>query len=198
MKRLGVSYLVFISLISIVACSEKNNIEQSKKLSENSTSTQNNQSIAINDSCIYYQKSARKMDSVLLNATKFEESTAIRANNLFVKCALMCNNDSISPLYLMKAAQLSQSLNKINLSEKYLKKIIEEYPKSKMIPATKFLLAQYYADVNLLNQPDKAKDLFNEIIKDYPNTIWSENAAAAMKWVGKSDEEILKELKKKK
>lgn len=197
MKGWSIHRLCILSLIFLVACSDKSNIEQIKNISSNS-SLRNNSSNPITDSCLYYQKSARQMDSTLLIAKKFDESIAIRANNLFVKCALICKNDSISPLYLMKAAQLSQTLNKINLSEKYLIKILEDYPKSKMIPATKFLLAQYYADINLLNQPGKAKDLFNEIIKDYPNTIWAENAAAALKWIGKSDEEILKELKKKK
>ncbi|RME19259.1 MAG: hypothetical protein D6799_01600 [Bacteroidetes bacterium] len=151
-----------------------------------------------NDSCFYYVRESRHIDSILLSTVNYDEQLAIRANNTFVRCAMLCNNDSISPLYLLKAAQLSQTLNKIELSEKYLNKIISDYPKTKLLPAAKFLLAQYYAEKNLLNQPQKAEELLNQIIREYPQTVWAENAAAALQWVGKSDEEILKEIKKKK
>lgn len=149
------------------------------------------------DSCTHYLKECRALDSTLLKSIEYNEQLAIKANNTFVKYALLCNNDSLSPEYLLKAAQLSQTLNKINMSEKYLMKILENYPSSKIIPAAKFLLAQYYADVHLLNQPQKARELLNSIIKEYPHTIWAENATAALQWLGKTDEEILKEIKKK-
>ncbi|MCX7729096.1 MAG: tetratricopeptide repeat protein [Bacteroidia bacterium] len=183
--------LINLGLI-FVSCQESSSQKNKKEVSADKKSKN------ITDSCSYYLNKSKTIDSVLLKSNNFDEKTAIEANNIFVKCALICNDDSISSIYLIKAAQLSQSLKKIDYSEKYLKKIIEDYPNSKLIPAAKFLLAQYYADKNLLNQPQKAKDIFNQIIKEYPQTIWAENAAAALQWVGKSDEEILKELKKKK
>jgi tetratricopeptide (TPR) repeat protein len=157
-----------------------------------------NTKVIPNDSCLYYLKESRRIDSILLSATNYDEQLAIKANNTFVKCAVLCNNDSVSPLYLLKAAQLSQTLKRMDLSEKYLNKILSDYPKTKLLPAAKFLLAQYYADRSLLNQPKKAEELLNQIIREYPQTVWAENAAAALQWVGKSDEEILREIKKKK
>lgn len=149
----------------------------------------------VNDSCIYYQSKSKSLDSILLHSTTYDEKLAIQANNIFVKCALLCQHDSISPMYLIKAAQLSQGLHHVAMSEKYLQKILKDYPHSKFIPAAKFLLAQYYADAKILNQPDKAKTLLQEIIKEYPKSVWAENATAALQWIGKSDEDILKEIK---
>lgn len=193
---LVVKYVLVVMFISFSFCTKppENNNQNNRK----SELSDKYSPVSLSDSCKYYLTESRKLDSILLKSIHYDEQLAIQANNLFVKCALICNNDSISPLYLMKAAQLSQTLNKIQMSEKYLKKIISDYPQSKLLPAAKFLLAQFYADVNLLNEPQKAKELFNQIIKDYPRSIWAENATAALQWVGKSDDEILKELKKKK
>jgi TolA-binding protein len=198
MKNLIIGLLLIIT-IHFFSCQStnnknNNNTENSSEKKINNVSTKNDS----NDSCAFYLSSSKKLDSILLSSINFDKQLAIHTNNTFAKCALLCNNDSISPLYLMKAAQLSQSLNQIHLSEKYLQIIIKDYPKSKFIPSAKFLLAEFYADVNLLNQPEKAKQLLNEIIKEYPRTIWAENAAAALQWVGKSDEEILQKLKQKK
>lgn len=187
-------WTMVILTLTFISCQNRSTKESSHTDKQTNITIKNSN----NDSCLYYLNKCQKLDSVLLKSINFDEKKAVEANNTFVKCALICKNDSISPLYLMKAAQLSQSLYQIQMSEKYLKKILDDYPKSKLIPAVKFLLAQYYADKNLLNQPKQAKELFNQIIKDYPQSVWAENAAAALKWVGKSDEEILKELKSKK
>ncbi|GIV26628.1 MAG: hypothetical protein KatS3mg027_0442 [Bacteroidia bacterium] len=195
MKKSTVFVLCMMNwwLISCEHSTDKKSKELSSEKSNNTASSQTSK-----DSCAYYLKLSQSIDSTLLKSTTYDEALAINANNTFVKCALLCQHDSISPLYLIKAAQLSQTLKKIEMSEKYLNKIIDTYPKSKFIPAAKFLLAQYYADTKLLNQPGKAKELLNDIIREYPQTVWAENAAAALQWVGKSDEEILKSLKKKK
>lgn len=187
-------FVLFLTCCVFISC-ETSTEKKSKERSENTSDSSKQQ--ALSDSCVYYLRLSQSIDSSLLKATTYDESLAIKANNTFIKCALLCQNDSISPLYLIKAAQLSQTLKKLEMSEKYLKKIIEEYPKSKFIPAAKFLLAQYYADSKMLNQPEKAKDLLNDIIREYPQTVWAENAAAALQWVGKSDEEIMKHIKEK-
>lgn len=193
--------LLFGNLLILISCNsnnKNNSVEKNVLGNKIDTAKKQDKSVSPSDSCKYYLRLSQELDSVLLKSTQFDEKLAIRANNTFVKCAFECHHDSISALYLLKAAQLSQSLNKLELSEKYLTKILSDYPNTKFKPAAKFLLAQYYADVKLLNKPSKAKELFNQIIKEYPKSIWAENAAAALQWVGKSDEEILKELKKKK
>ncbi len=194
-KIMCMKRVVFFVMCCVLISCETNQEKQIKALSENTSDSSKQKSLS--DSCMYYLRLSQSIDSTLLKATTYDEALAIKANNTFVKCALLCQNDSISPLYLIKAAQLSQTLKKLDMSEKYLKKIMEEYPKSKFIPAAKFLLAQYYADTKMLNQPEKAKDLLNELIREYPQTIWAENAAAALQWVGKSDEEIMNHIKEK-
>lgn len=184
--------------IPLVSCNPVTHKEPSSNTSSALNTTHKNPTPPLSDSCKYYLILSQSLDSMLIKATQYDTSLAIKSNNTFVKCALWCEHDSISPLYLIKAAQISHSLGKPTMSEKYLQKIITNYPHSKFIPPAKLLLGQFYADTKILNKPEKARELFNSIIKDYPRTVWAENATAALQWIGKSDEEILKEIKRKK
>ena len=44
---------------------------------------------------------------------------------------------------------------------------------------------------------EEAKKLYEQIITEYPNSEWAHSARGAMQFLGKSDAEIIKELKKK-
>ncbi len=184
--------ILFLLIFFIYACQRNTETSIQKQPPVSATSE------SINDSCAYFLNECRMYDDMINKSQNFDKQIAIKANNSFVKYGLLCKNDSLCPIYLMKAAQLSQAIGYIQMSEKYLLKVITDYNKSKLLPAAKFLLAQYYSDTKVLNKPEQAKKLLNEIIKDYPNTVWAENATAALKWVGQSDEKIIREIKKSK
>lgn len=48
-----------------------------------------------------------------------------------------------------------------------------------------------------LNDKDRAKEVYEQIIKEYPNTPAAEQAKDAMKWTAKSDAEMIREFEKK-
>ena len=140
---------------------------------------------------------ARKMDSLLLSEVEVSKSSAAKAIKAFTNFASYCQSDSLCPVYLIKTAQVARAINNIPQAKLALDKCIETYPSFKDRPAALFLLAQLYDENTYLNNEAEAKKLYEQIINDYPKSDWAISAKGAMSFIGKSDEEIMRELKKK-
>lgn len=141
---------------------------------------------------------ARRMDSVLLGQTEIDKTSANEAIHAFTDFAYYCKSDSMSPVYLIKTAQVARAINNIPQAKKALDHCVETYPSFRNRPAALFLLAQLYDENTYLNNEQEAKKLYEQIINDYPKSDWAMSARGAITFLGKTDEEILKELKKKK
>ena len=50
---------------------------------------------------------------------------------------------------------------------------------------------------NYLNDDEQAKTIYEEVIAKYPTSTYANDAKAAIKNLGKTDEELIKEFKKK-
>jgi len=140
---------------------------------------------------------AKYMDSVLLNETEINKTSANKAIRAFTDYAYYCQSDSLCPVYLIKTAQVARVINNIPQAKLALDKCIQSYPSFKNRPAALFLLAQLYDENTYLNNEAEAKKLYEEIINDYPKSDWAVSAKGAISFIGKSDDEILRELKKK-
>ncbi len=140
---------------------------------------------------------ARRMDSILLNETEINKVSANKAIKAFTDYAYYCQSDSLCPVYLIKTAQVARVVNNIPQAKLALDKCIQSYPSFKSRPAALFLLAQLYDENTYLNNEAEAKKLYEEIINDYPKSDWAVSAKGAINFIGKSDAEILRELKKK-
>lgn len=141
---------------------------------------------------------ARKMDSMLLHQTEADITSANQAIKAFTDFAYYCASDSLSPMYLIKVAQIARAINNIPQAKVALEKCIENYPSFKNKPAALFLLAQLYDEPTYLNNEEEARKLYQKIIYDYPKSDWAVSAKGAISFLGKSDAQILEELKKKK
>jgi hypothetical protein len=75
--------------------------------------------------------------------------------------------------------------------------VIKDFPKYRNRGAAMFLLAHLYDEPHLLNDEEKAKELYIEISNSYPGSEWSANAKAALNLLGKTDEQIIREFEKK-
>jgi hypothetical protein len=64
------------------------------------------------------------------------------------------------------------------------------------VPADYFLLGQIYDDQNYMNNEAEAKRLYEELIRKFPKSPEAESARGALKYIGKSDEQIMEDLKK--
>ena len=147
--------------------------------------------------CRQLRREARRMDSTLLKQTEIDKNLGIKAIKAFTRLAYECPDDSVSPIYLIKAAQVAQAIRNVPQAKTALDKCIADYPNFKDRPAALFLLAQLYDETTYLNNELEAKKLYQKIIDEYPKSPWADNAKGALKFIGKSDKQIIEELEKK-
>lgn len=147
--------------------------------------------------CRLLRREAFRMDSILLTHMEMDEAEARKAIEAFANLAHYCPGDSTSPVYLIKTAQVSRAINNIPQAKLALDKCIADYPNFKDRAAALFLLAQLYDEVTYLNDEQEAKILYQKIIDEHPKSSWAESAKGAIRFIGKTDEQIMEELKKK-
>lgn len=141
---------------------------------------------------------ARKMDSILLKQMDTDVKLGNKAIKAFTDYAYYCQSDSLSPVFLIKSGMVARSINNAPQAKIVLEKCIQDYPKFKELPAAIFLLAQLYDEEVYLNNEEEARRLYQKIIDEYPKSDYALTAKGALKFIGKSDAELAKELKKKK
>lgn len=149
------------------------------------------------NNCVALFKQAKQMDSVVMKQTELDVALANKAIKVFTDYAFYCESDSLSPIFLIKTAQIATAINNPNQAKTVLDRCISNYPKFKNKPAAIFLLAQLYDETSQLNNEAEAKKLYDQLVYEYPKTEWAANAKAALSLLGKTDEEIIKEFNKK-
>jgi outer membrane protein assembly factor BamD (BamD/ComL family) len=147
--------------------------------------------------CKHLYGEALHMDSVLLSQNEVVYESANKAIKAFTDFAYYCASDSLSPIYLIKTAQIARVIDNIPQAKIALEKCMDGYPNFNNRAAAIFLLAQLYDEATYLNDEHEARKLYQKIIEEYPKSEWAMNAKAAVKLLGKTDEEIIKEFTKK-
>jgi tetratricopeptide (TPR) repeat protein len=97
--------------------------------------------------------------------------------------------------YLFKAGEISENINQPYRAIGFYTKCYEEYPAYKLNNLCLFRMANLY-DFKLNNYV-KAKALYMEVIVKFPKTDLAKDADAAIKMMGKSDQQMIKEFEKK-
>lgn len=147
--------------------------------------------------CNKLKRQAFRMDSILLGQTEMDEASAKKAIVAFTEFANGCENDTLVPVYLIKTAQVARAINNIPQAKIALDHCIATYTNFRDRPAAIFLMAQLYDEVTYLNDEQKARELYQKIIDEYPKSPWASSAKGALLFIGKSDREIMEELKRK-
>ncbi len=146
--------------------------------------------------CAVLYKNARACDSIILLQTEVDQALATKTIRAFTDFAFYCESDSLSPIFLVKTAQIAMAINNANQAKVVLDRCISNYPKFKNKPAAMFMLAQLYDEQHMLNNEEEAKRLYEALIFEYPKSDWATNAKSAIKLLGKSDEQIVKDFSK--
>ena len=103
--------------------------------------------------------------------------------------------DGLSADFLFKAADVSMNLKQSEKAIELFKKVVEFYPDYKKASFALFLQAFVYE--TQLHDLAQAKTIYNQVVEQYPNTKIADDAKASVANLGKSDEELIKELEKK-
>lgn len=101
-------------------------------------------------------------------------------------------DDSASPGYLYKAADLAQGMKKSKEAIRFYKEFIVKYPQHPKVAASYFLMAFVYD--NELHNKDSAKILYKEFLEKFPNHQLAPSAKASLDQIemGLTDEELVK------
>jgi hypothetical protein len=179
---------LLMTVFFFIACAEKKPIDESAL-------TKTPREAA---DCEGMRREALRMDSVLMQETELNEAKANAGIKAFADFANFCPTDSLSPVFLIKCAQVARAVNAVPQAKVVLEKCIADYPQFRDRAAALFLLAQLYDEVIYLNNEEEAKRLYEQILSEYPTSDWAYSAKGALSFIGKSDEEILRTFKSKK
>lgn len=117
---------------------------------------------------------------------------AVQAYSDFVK---QFPADSLSPDFLFRAAEVSTASRQYPQALMFYQQITTSYPGYRLYPESLYL--QAYVMDNYLNEDDKAKLVYEQVIAKYPGLPYAKDAQAAISHLGKSDEELVREFEKK-
>ena len=185
----------FVVFLMFVNCTGTKTEEQAEvKVKKDSVVAGN--SVYTNE-CRSLYLEALKNDSIILAATELDPKIGNTAIKAFADFSFYCPNDTLSPVFLLKAGQIASSINNIPQAQVCFEKCYKDFPNFKNRGAAMFLLAQLYDEISLLNDEDKARELYGKIVNEFPNTEWAAQADAARALIGKTDEQIIKEFEKK-
>lgn len=104
--------------------------------------------------------------------------------------------DTTAHLFLYKAVNLCIGVNNGSRAMQLIDRSLIDFPQSRYIATTVFLKAYVYE--NLLGDYGQAATVYNDFLKKYPNHELADDAEAALKYLGKSPEELVKQFEAQK
>jgi tetratricopeptide (TPR) repeat protein len=110
--------------------------------------------------------------------------------------ALAFPKDPMAPEYLFRAAEMARALGTLPKMMSLYDWIYAYYPKYKKAPLALFLKG-FAMDSDLKN-PKEAKNIYEKFLAEHPNDSLVNDVKFLLKNLGKSDEEILKQMEIKK
>lgn len=105
-------------------------------------------------------------------------------------------DDTTSGLYLYKAVTLCIGVNNGARAMELIDRTLNDFPGSRYAPTTIFLKAYVYE--NLMGNYGQASTVYQGFLKKYPDHELADDAEAALKYLGKSPEELVKEFEARK
>jgi len=117
------------------------------------------------------------------------------AFDLYMEFSNKNPEDEMCPEYMFRAANIARSFKKYEDAIDIYEKIVSNYSDYNMVTESHFLIAFVYE--NDLNDKVKAKEIYEEVAKQYPDEKFGEQAALRLKTIHMSDEEMLRMFQEK-
>ncbi len=101
-------------------------------------------------------------------------------------------DDSLSPVYLFKAASMTMNLQNGPGSIALFEQIRESYPDFEKAPLCLFFTG--YVQENVMGDIDKARETYQLFIDTYPDHDFVDDAQASIRNLGKTPEQMIQEF----
>ena len=173
MKKL---IIVSIAICSIISCNETTEVKFTMK--------------NLVDSINAKEAELKKLE-VLTPGNSF----GFEAIKLYKQFADSFPNEKSAPDYLFKAANVSIGVRQYIQAINFLERIKTYFPGYEKSPESLFLMAFIYD--NYLDQKGKARDVYQEVIDQYPGHKFASDAKEVIKTLEMTDEELIKMFQEK-
>ena len=110
-----------------------------------------------------------KLENQMHRSQKIDNVLAGQALQVYHEYSKAYPTDEITPDYLFKAGEIATAIQQYPQAYSHYKTISEKYPTYKMIQESIFLQASILD--NYLNEDDKAKVVYEDLIKRYPEVL---------------------------
>ncbi|MBN1197985.1 MAG: tetratricopeptide repeat protein [Bacteroidales bacterium] len=133
------------------------------------------------------------MEERLFNSeTGFSQAGADSLIQLYRDFAATYPNDSLSPVYLFKAASITMNLQDGSGAMALFDQIRESYPDFERVPLCLFFKG--YIQENLMGDIDQARETYQLFIDTYPDHDFVDDAQASIDNLGKTPEQMIREF----
>lgn len=146
-----------------------------------------------------YLANITKAETAMRSDKTYDPKLALEGLKAYTDFTTLYPNDSLTPDFLFKAAQVAQATGNFKQAAIYFETIIEQHKGYKMYVEACFLAANNYDDhlETVDKGAERAKQLYEFIISKYPGSTWAEQSKVLMSYIGKSNEELMNDIIKK-
>ena len=130
-------------------------------------------------------------DSIFESAIAADPNTADQLTEMYVAFADKYPGDSLSPQYLMKAADMQSNVLHTDRALSLFDRVINEYPDYEEVPMCYFLKGNA---LELNSQIDEARAAYEEFLAKYPDHYMAEQTRMMLPRIGMSPEEMLADI----
>jgi TolA-binding protein len=138
-------------------------------------------------------------EKVMRASKTYDQRLAVATLKAYNDFTVTFPHDSMTAEYLFRAADLAQGSRNFEQAAAYLEIILDQHKDYKKYPDACFVAAfvydTYLEDVN--HGGDRAKQLYQFLIDNYPNTSYAEQAKVLIKYIGVPDSVMINDIIKK-
>jgi TolA-binding protein len=147
---------------------------------------------------MYYQEVV-KAENEMRASKIYDQKLAVKTITAYNNFTVNFPNDTLTPEYLFRASDLAQGTKNYQQAAVYLETIIAKHKNYRKYVDACFVAAfvydEYLEDVN--HGDDRARQLYEFVINNYPNTPYAEQSKVLIQYVGKPDSVMLNDIIKK-
>ncbi len=185
----------FVSLFIALACSCGNGSADNKAKVEADSARARAIRLAHPNKQMYVDQ-VTKAEQDMKSSKNFDRKIANNMIKAYLDYASTFPNDKESPDYYFRAGGIAVAAGNYDQGIVCYQTVANNYPDYKYVVEALYQEAMIY-DSNLPGQDEKAKVIYEQIIKDYPKHKLAEDAKVAISNLGKSDEQLIKEFEAK-
>ena len=122
----------------------------------------------------------------------YNAKDALELMHLYVRYSDSLPSDSLAPIYLFKAADISMFQQEGGQTIAILDRILAKYPQHELAAMSLFLKA--FTFDTRLNDTASARVYYKQFVNKYPDEEFTDDAINALKNLGKTPEELVREF----